>query len=439
MTAHTRAFLGARTARPLGWESAIPFHAGESPALPDRLPGSRLRIVYFNYEWDLRASSGAARHISELTRNLESLGHSVAVYDRHRARGDDGTPALAGAARGVRVRLSPYLHEAAALVRAARGLQDETAIIRRERPDVVLTRYSLHQFSSLLAARRCKVPIVFEVNAPVSFEYRRYRRQYRLLPRLAEWGEAHTLARADDVFVVSNVLKSYLVDRGVAADAVTVVPNGADATQFRPQAADLQVRAHYDRQSVIIGFVGSFAEFHGVEMLRRAIDRVLPIRPNVVFLMVGTGARARDLAAYARAQGFADRVEFAGFVPPTQVPRIVAMMDILLAPYAAEEFFYFSPIKLFEYMASGRAILAARVGQVAEVLADGASGLLYDPTDVAGFTDALLRLIDDPALRARLGVNARAAAQRDYTWRRNAERVAAVLAHARDRGRRELR
>lgn len=402
-------------------------------------PTRGMRVVYFNYEWDLRESSGAATHIAELTRNLESMGHHVAVYHRHRAPG--GAAASNGPAdqqrcgRAVRARFSPYLHEAAACGRAVRGVPVEIEIIRREHPDVVLTRHSLHQFSSLVAARRCNVPLVVEVNAPLAFEYRRYRRQYRLLPRLAEWSEARTLALADRVFVVSTTLKNYLVRNGVPADHIAVIPNGADPARFRPAAADRALRDRLGPNRVIVGFVGSFASFHGVEMLRHAITRVLPARPEVVFVMVGSGQHAQALDAYCQANGFAEGAVFTGFVAPAEVPALMAAMDILLAPYPAEDFFYFSPIKLFEYMASGRAILAARVGQIAEMVGDGTSGMLYDPANADEFIQKLLRLVDDPMQRAHLGANARRTVEHDYTWRNNAERVAAVLEQARVRTR----
>ncbi|MBI4516772.1 MAG: glycosyltransferase family 4 protein [Deltaproteobacteria bacterium] len=397
------------------------------------LPSSAMRILYLNYEWDARESSGAARHLAELTRELRSLGHTVVTCDRHRAP----DPAPGGEPgrdhdwlRLLRARLSPRLHESAALARAVRGIAPEIALIRRHQPDVVLTRHSLHQFSSLIAARRCGIPIVFEVNAPLAHEYRRYLRQYRLLPQLAEWSEAQTLARADGVFVVSNALKRYFAAHGVMEERISVIPNGVDPARFNPAVADAEVRARLGHDRVIVAFVGSFASFHGVELLRQAIVEVLPRRLSVTFLMVGSSPLSAALQGECRARGYEDRVEFAGFVPPQQVPKLMAAADILLAPYAAEEFFYLSPIKLFEYLACGRAVLTARQGQMAEVVADGENGLLYDPRSPNAFIAQLLRLIDDPMLRARLGFNGRRTVERGYTWKTNAERVAAVLSRA---------
>jgi glycosyltransferase involved in cell wall biosynthesis len=406
-------------------------------ALAETAPASaarpRMRILYFNYEWDLGESSGASTHITQLTDGLRALGHTVTVCDRHRAP-DDGPGGVGDPRRprwtpALRRQLSPYLHESAALIRSVRGIRTETSLIRREQPDVVLTRCSLHQFSSLLAAHRCGVPIVFEVNAPVGFEYRRYNREYHLLPRFAEWSEARTFSSADGVFVVSSALKAHLVERGVPAASIRVIPNGADTTRFRPDAANAVLRARLGPDRTILGFVGSFGSFHGIEMLRHAITTVVPKRPDVAFLLVGKGRLSGELEAYCRTRGFADRVLFAGFVPHAEVPGAVAAMDIVLAPYAPQELFYFSPIKLFEYMAAGRAVLAADLGQIAEVIEDGRNGMLYDPGNARAFEEKLLQLVDDHALRTRLGVNARRTIEQQYTWRMNAERVADLLAN----------
>lgn len=391
-----------------------------------------MRIAYFNYEWNLQESSGAGRHITEMVGALRSLGHTVAVHDRHRRRDAPGagTGARGGGRASVRERLSPYLHEAAAVARCLRGIGEETAILRRERPDVVLTRYSMHQLSSLVAARRVGVPIVLEVNAPLAYEYRRYRPEYHLLPGFGEWTELRLLRAVDEIFVVSSVLKRYFAERGVSPDRMSVVPNGADVEAFRPDVVDAGVRARLGHGRVIIAFVGSFAGFHGVGMLRDAMAEVLPVRPDAAFLMVGHGRHSLDLEAFCRAQGFADRVLFTGHVPRERVPAMMATADVLVAPYAYEEFFYFSPIKLFEYLACGRAILAAGVGQIGEVVEHDVNGLLYDPREPASFRSQMLRLVDDGALRHRLGVAARRAAESRYTWRVNGERVAAVLERA---------
>ena len=113
----------------------------------------------------------------------------------------------------------------------------------------------------------------------------------------------------------------------------------------------------------------------------------------------------------------------------------MAAADILLAPYDSQDFFYLSPIKIFEYMAAGRAVLAARVGQVCEVIEDGVNGLLYDPLDPECFNARLLQLVQDRDLRRRLGESARRTIEARYTWRMNAEGVSALLEQVREKHR----
>ncbi len=390
-----------------------------------------MRIVYLNYEWDLREAVGAAAHISELTHGLRRLGHEVVAIDRRRRSQVDAGKASAGggAQPSWRARVAPYLHESSALMRAARNVRVETALLAEHKPDVVLTRYSLHQVSSLIAAKRLGLPFAFEVNAPPSYEYRRYLAQYKLIPGLAEAVERWAFARADGMFVVSSVLKQYFVERGVPADRITVVPNGADPAIFRPDAADPATRAGFSPTDVLIGFVGSFSSFHGIEMLKQVVAKLSPREPRARFLFVGEGTRSNDLREFCAQSGFSDRVRFTGHVARERVPGMMAATDILVAPYSQESFFYFSPIKLFEYMACGRAVVAARIGQIAEVVSAG-TGVLYDPSSADDLIEKLATVVRDDALRAELGRRARAAVESDYSWMANATKVASMLESA---------
>lgn len=390
-----------------------------------------MRIAYLNYEWDLQESVGAAAHISELTAGLRRLGHEVLPSNRRRRREGPVTLRPTGAQPASwRARLAPWLHESSALLRVPRHWREEIRLLTEQKPDVVLARYSLHQISSLFAARWLGLPIVFEVNASAAYEYRRYLPHYKLLPGFAETVERFAFARADGMFVVSAALKDYFTTFGVPADKIAVVPNGADPDVFRPDVADAELRAAMPSDTTLIGFVGSFSSFHGIEMLKQLIAELCPGAPNVRFLFVGEGARSGDLREFCAKTGFADRARFTGHVARDSVPALMAACDVLVAPYGREAFFYFSPIKLFEYMACGRAVLAARIGQVAEVVRDGVTGLLYEPGDTADMIGKLRVLIDDAALRRRLGVAARDAIVSTYSWEANATRVAAVLTRA---------
>ncbi len=384
-----------------------------------------MRIAYINYEWDLEASTGAATQIAETVAALERLGHQVVVADRHRKP--------AGLVRpGWRRRLAPWLWETANHLRSLRDIRGEMALLRRLRPDVVLTLHAL-RFSSLVAARRLGIPVVLEVNASVPDEIRRYRPEVRLLPRLSEAIERRMLRAADGVFVVSSALRDHFTARGVPAQRIAVIPNGADPRRFRPEAADTALRGQFAGKT-LIGFIGSFARFHGLDLLEHAIAAVAARDPRAHFVLVGGGPGAAALRERCRRRACDGRATWMGYLPHARIPGIAAAMDVLLAPYAAQEFHYFSPIKLFEYMAAGRAVLAAGLGQIAEVIEDGINGRLYDPRRPGDFVEKLLDLAGDPAQRERLGAAARRTILEGYTWDHHARRLAEVLERARGAG-----
>jgi len=123
-----------------------------------------------------------------------------------------------------------------------------------------------------------------------------------------------------------------------------------------------------------------------------------------------------------RRSGLQEAVTFVGSVPHEDVPRYLAVMDVAVAPYPPLKDFYYSPLKLYEYMAAGRAIVASKIGQVGEAVADGLTGLLYQPNDFEGLLQCLRRLWRDEKFRRELGKNARIACSKN-TWSENAARV----------------
>src|SRR5207244_7734796 len=139
-------------------------------------------------------------------------------------------------------------------------------------------------------------------------------------------------------------------------------------------------------------------------------------------LLVGDGPLRPQAEAEVRLAGLEKAVTFAGSVAHDDVPRYVAAMDVAVAPYPALDEFYYSPLKLFEYMAAGRAVVASRAGQVAEVLVDGASGLLFEPGDRAGLVECIRRLQRDASLRQDLGRKASLACSK-RTWTQSAVQV----------------
>jgi glycosyltransferase involved in cell wall biosynthesis len=209
----------------------------------------------------------------------------------------------------------------------------------------------------------------------------------------------------------------------VAPEKVRILPNAVDTSLFRAGLVDglLRSQLNLDRRFVV-GFVGSFKVWHGVDFLFKAFARLRAEDAAYHLLLVGDGPMRAALEEETRRLGLQEAVTLVGSVPHEEVPRYLALMDVAVAPYPALEDFYFSPLKLYEYMAGSRAVVASRIGQVAEVVADGLTGLLYEPDDREALIGCIRRLRADLNLRRELGQNARMACSKN-TWRQNAERV----------------
>jgi glycosyltransferase involved in cell wall biosynthesis len=196
-----------------------------------------------------------------------------------------------------------------------------------------------------------------------------------------------------------------------------VVANGVDADEFLPRS----VAPRSD--GFTVGFVGSLKPWHGLADLIEAFSRLRQLAGDVRLLIVGDGPERNRLEEDLGARGLVDAVQFTGAVAHSEVPALLASMDAAVAPYPKLANFYFSPLKIFEYMAAGLPIVASRTGQVAQLIEDGVTGLLYEPGDIGAMFEALDRLRRDSQLRGDLGRAARAAILRGHTWRTIVERI----------------
>ena len=181
----------------------------------------------------------------------------------------------------------------------------------------------------------------------------------------------------------------------------------------------------FSSDEVVFGFVGSFIAFHGAAILAEAFVDLARAYPNARLLLIGDGderPRVTKILGDLVGQG---RVVMTGQVPPAEIPTCLSACDVVVSPHVplpGNTPFFGSPTKLFEYMAAGKAIVASRLGQIAEVLEDDRTALLVEAADPAALVAALKRLAGDRELRERLGRNAQTEAQ-DYTWLANAQRV----------------
>jgi glycosyltransferase involved in cell wall biosynthesis len=163
--------------------------------------------------------------------------------------------------------------------------------------------------------------------------------------------------------------------------------------------------------------------WHGLRTLVQAFDRLHAIDAAARLLVVGDGPERSQLEADLTARGLQDAVHRTGPADPVEIPGLLASMDAAVAPYPNLRDFYFSPLKVYEYMAAGCAVAASRIGQLDGLIEHEVSGLLCAPGDPRELAEALLRLRSEPALRGRLGEAARAKVRQAHTWESTARRI----------------
>lgn len=291
-------------------------------------------------------------------------------------------------------------------------------------PDFIYERASLYATAGSTLARALNRPHLVELNAPLALEQATYRGTS--FGELAAQAERWLLRQADAVLAVSAPLRDYAIGLGVEDNRVHVQPNGVDTALFHPDPEGPDDAAFRRvSEGPVLGFLGGLRPWHGVEVLPDLLARLLPRHPGLRLVIVGDGPLRGELERDVRQRGLTARVVFTGSVPHERAAEILSGFDIALAPYPPTEHeFYFSPLKLFEYLACGLPVAAARLGQIAEVVRDGETGLLYPAGDVAALTAACDRLLSEPALRRRLGQAAAREIRDRYTWDHNAARVA---------------
>ena len=311
-----------------------------------------------------------------------------------------------------------------------RATEDAHRFVGERAPAFIYHRNTAYSFAGARLAAELGVPFLLEYNGSDAWISRHWGGSVLPHEDLATDIEDLNFTAARLIVVVSDALAEQLVARGVAPDRILVNPNGVDTQRFRPDIDGAEVRRRYGvgADEVVVGFIGTFGAWHGAEVLAEAFVEIRRRRPTLPLrlVMVGDGPRRQETEAVIGRAGVQESVVFTGLVPQVEGPDYLAACDILVAPHVPNPdgtAFFGSPTKLFEYLAMGRAVVASDLDQLGTIVVDDVSGLLVPPGDVPAMAGAIERLSEDPALRQRLGVNARAQATREHTWKQHADRI----------------
>jgi alpha-maltose-1-phosphate synthase len=338
---------------------------------------------------------GASVHMGEIVSALARTGSEVLLLPRSVSDGFEVLPES--------VTVEP-LPSAAAEGMLANWLE---ARLRLFGAEALYERLALHSAAGAAAAARLRIPHVVELNSPLPFEAARYRTLDR--PGDAHRLERAVLAGADVVLAVSGPLAVYARARG--ATRVETFPNAVDVRRFA---------APSHRRDLRCVFLGALRPWHGIGTIVGAWRLLGPEAPPL--LVVGDGPERAALEALG--------AEVTGAVPHTQVPGLLSTAAIGLAPYASDAPGYFSPLKLFEYLASGLAVVAGAIPGVSEVVGPERA-VLVPPGDSEALATAVSELARDEARRIRLGVAGRELVATRHTWDARARRIVDVLSELR--------
>ena len=388
-----------------------------------------MRIAYVSADHGIPVfgDKGACVHVQELVRAFAALGHDVHLLAARLGTGGESLPCVA---EKIAVQAVPPRPESEAAddpqrlekerryLRIADAAEARLLALHAEQPfDAVYERYSLWSRAGVRAARKLGIPCIVEMNAPLLLEQQRYRKLE--LAGEAAAVEREVLTGADAVLCVSEEVAAYARSRGAAATA-RVVPNGVDLERFHDgvPAWPLPGQEH----SLVVGFVGSLKEWHGVDVLLEAFALLHAEAPDTHLLIAGDGPMRGFVEGFARGARLDGAITVTGWLPHRELPAVLRRMDVATAPYPQLDGFYFSPLKLFEYLAAGVPVVASRIGQVEQVIAHGRTGLLCEPGDAACFARCILELAARPARRLALARAGRELVA-GHSWRRNAEEV----------------
>jgi glycosyltransferase involved in cell wall biosynthesis len=379
-----------------------------------------MRILYCALDQTVPGTKGGSVHVTAVAEGLAGLGHEVHVLT---TPGDGPFPL-----DGVNwIEMPPPFHRPQLRWARARNVE---ALARSLRPDVIMERYYNFGGEGIFTAKRLGALAVLEVNAPVIDHpgSRKALLDAMLVVRPMRRRRERIVFDSDVIVTPSAAILPSSTPR----EKIAELEWGADTERFRPDATGPLPFAR--PQGLVAVFAGAFRNWHGAVHLARAL-RALHAkgRTDLGAVFIGHGPELPNVRA--EAQGL-DNIVFTGAVPHDQMPACLATADIGVAPFdlAAHKplalGFYWSPLKIFEYMAAGLPVVAPAADRIPQLVEGGVEGLLYQPSaPVEGLANALERL-SDGKLRRRLGAAARLRVERDYSWRRHCEKLDAAIRRA---------
>jgi glycosyltransferase involved in cell wall biosynthesis len=366
-------------------------------------------------------------HISGIAGALKKLGHNITFVsptDINPLEAGDIKPAK-GMSRGILYFFADKIPQAFfELMEISYNLMAMKKLRKRlseTRIDLIYERYAFFCCAGVYLAKKRGIPIVLEVNEVSGFE--------RVRPQCFVWllkkFEQYVFSNASAIVTVSEFLKHQVEIRGGNPEDIIVIPNGIDTELFSKQIDSSDTRNKLKTgDKTIIGFIGYLVHWHRLDVLIDVFARIHAKYPNTLLLLVGDGVLRNDLENLAKEKGIEDALIVTGRVDHSEIPKYIDILDIAMIPNSN---MYRSPIKMFEYMAMGKPIIAPDQQPILAVIQDNVTGLIFKNGDADDLLAKIEAALNSKEKCRDIGAKAKRLVEEKYTWDLHAETILAFL------------
>ena len=370
------------------------------------------------YHHRTQAEDAQGVHIYEMVNAYRELGHQVEMVALVEKDIESDKKTKGAGWEGVAKAVPNWVYEILELVYNIVGFFSLAKKVRSFRPTFIYERYSLNTFCGVWVSKLFRIPLILEVNAPLYLEQKKLGKL--VFEKFARFSERWICSNATATIVVTKVMKEMFVDMGVPAAKMTVMHNGINPSRFKALSGDNIRNELGFKNNVVIGFVGWFRKWHGLELLVQIFHENGFASKGVKLLLVGDGPSFPDLNEYVIQHALENDVILTGPVDKKDIAAYIAAFDIAVQPKATS---YACPMKLIEYMGMGKCIVAPDQPNIRELLEQNSTGVLFDAEDDQDFAKSLTDIIEMDEKRLSIGRQAqKAVKERGLTWLQNAER-----------------
>ncbi|MCE0493267.1 glycosyltransferase family 4 protein [Vibrio salinus] len=370
------------------------------------------------YHHRIASKDGQYVHVEEIIKALTSLGHEVIIIapevTKNAKFGSDG-----GWISKLRSCVPKAISELLEFGYSLFVFVKLCLAVIQHRPDGIYERYNLFLPAGIWVKKIFGLKLLLEVNSPLYEERKKY--GGISLDRLARWSERYVWQNADQVLPVTNVLASFIIKAGVPKERITVIPNGIDQKRFY-HTENVQ-RTDKFCNKLVIGFVGFCREWHRLDEVMTLVANEK--NPDLIFLIVGDGPVSEQLKTLSKSLNIEKNFHITGLVEREDMPYWLDQIDIAIQPAVTP---WASPLKLIEYLAKGKAIIAPDTENIRELLQDKHNALLFDEQSNDSIIDCLKYLLKDPILINKIKLEAlNTIQQKNLTWISNAEKIISLF------------